>query len=130
MVCLQNSPISEIHMHTARKTWIEAPHSTHYIYTFEVAGTVLFKDWHTLNSILIWTGCPIYVPRACVPGRRRIGMIICYFSFANNNVVREHSPHSLMKTTADRFIRNLECIPGPHSSFMHLLESLLREIEG
>src|SRR4051812_11789438 len=85
---LNGASVSHIHMNTARHARVEAANNTHDVYSFELVFTVLLEDGSALYSVFVWTRSSVHVARTCIPGSRRIGMVIGDSSIANHHVMR------------------------------------------
>ena len=63
MVCFEHLAFSQIHVHAARQTRIEAANGPHNIDALEFVAPVLFEDRRVLNGIFVRARCPVDVPR-------------------------------------------------------------------
>ena len=122
--------VPDIHMHTAGQAWVEAADSAHNVDALEILRTVLFENRAALHGVLVGPRCPIYVPRAGIPGRRRIWMIVGDLAASDNQMMRQHAAHRLMEAAADGLIRYFEIRPGGCSACLHLGQRLLDKIIG
>src|ERR1041384_7695033 len=112
MPCLDDAAVSDVHVHTAGHTRIEAPDRAHDIDSFEAVFAVLFKNGRVLDGVLVRAGNAIDVAWTCIPRCWRIRMVIGDLSTANDDVMRQHPANRLMKAAPDCLVRHLELRPG------------------
>src|SRR2546430_6490945 len=108
-------------MHAARQARVEAAHRPHYVDTFEFILPVLLEDRLPLDGVFVRTRSAVAITRTRVPGRRRVGMIVRDLALPNDHMVGQHSPDRLGKAAADRFLRDLEGLPGFRASCSDLV---------
>src|ERR1700679_2903774 len=117
-------------MYAAGQARIETTHSAHNVDTLEILWTIIFKDRCVLHRIFIRARSSVDIARVRVPRRRRIGMVIRDFAFADHHVMGKHPTNRLVEPTADRFLGNLEVSPGGGAAGVQLPECLFYEVEG
>ncbi len=98
-------------MNAARQTRVETSDGSHYVYTFEVIGSVFLENRRVLHGIFIRSGHSVNVARIGVPRSRRIRMIIGDFAFADDDVMRQNAAHGFVETAADCFFGNFKFRP-------------------
>ena len=87
MVRLKNFPIAEIHVHTTRQAGIETADRAHDVDAFEFVRAVFFEDRRVLHRIFVGARRAVNVSGICVPGRRRIRMIVGNLMVLNHDVM-------------------------------------------
>src|SRR2546423_15680393 len=103
MTRLDGLAFAEIHVHAARQTRIEAPDRAHDIDALERVAAVLLEDWHVLNRVLVGARRAIDIPRARIPRRRRIRVVVGNIAIVDDELMRqiaalrfrESEPHAL-----------------------------------
>src|SRR5438874_13698215 len=90
MTRLDGLAFAEIHVHAARETRIEAPDRAHDIDALEGVAAVLLEDWHVLNGFLVRARSGIDIPRACIPRRRRVRVVVGNLAIADDQLTRRH----------------------------------------
>src|SRR5690606_591178 len=98
---LEDVPLARVHVHAARQARIEAPHRAHDVDAFEVLLAVLLEDRQPLYGVRVGPRRAVDVTRARVPRRRRIRVVVGDLAIANDQVMREHAAHRLVKAAAD-----------------------------
>src|SRR2546423_14920240 len=128
MTRLDGLAFAEIHVHAARETRIEAPDRAHDIDALERVAAVLLEDWHVLNRVLVRARRAIDIPRARVPRRRRVRVVVGNPAIADDQMMRQHAADRFRESAPDAFFRHLEGLPGLGMSETDRLESLVDEI--
>ena len=121
--------VAQIHMDTARQTWIETAHRAHNVDALERVRAVLFMNRRILHRIFIWARRAVNIARVTVPRSRRPRMVVCDFAVADHHVMRKNATHRLRKAAADCFFRHGERLPRARSAGVELFEGLIEEIE-
>src|SRR6266850_3716956 len=129
MMGLQHAAVAQEHVHTARKTRIEAPNGTHDVDTFEFVGAVLFKDRRVLNGIFIGTRRPVRIARTGIPWCRRIRVVIRNLAGADDDMVRKHASDGFMETARYCIVWDFKVRPGPAVPRSNFVHRLLAEIQ-
>ena len=106
-------PFAQVHMNAARQTRIKAAHRAHNIDSLEFVWPVLFKDRRILHRILVRARRAINVTWICIPGSRRIRMIIGDLAFANHHMMRKHATHRFVESATNGLFRHFEFGPCP-----------------
>ena len=126
---LKHLAIPQIHVHTARQTWIEASDRPHDVDAFEVLRAVFLEDRCVLHRVFVGAGGAKAVARVCVPGSWRIGMIVGDLVVFNHHVMRQHTANRLVEAAPYAFFGNLEVVPGFCSAGMQLGQCLFGEVQ-
>ena len=108
---------------------VEAADRAHDVDALELVRPVLLEDRRALDRVLVRPGRAVDVPRAGVPGRRRVGVIVGDLAVADHEVVREHAADRLVEAAADRLVRHLELGQGPGAAGLELGQRLLDEVQ-
>src|SRR5689334_21797743 len=109
---IQHLSVSKEHMHAAGETGVETSYSAHDVDTFEVFGSVFFKDRRILHGVFIRTGGAVDIAHRSVPWSRRIRMVVCDFSIADDHVMREDAANRFVESTTNCILRNFKFSPG------------------
>src|SRR5215468_9504251 len=59
---------SQVHMHSARKTWVKASNRPHDIDAFEVVRSVFFEDRCVFYSVFVRTRSSVFTSYVPTPG--------------------------------------------------------------
>src|SRR5581483_11808786 len=119
----------EVHVNSAWQTRIKAADGSHDVDAFELVRPVFLEDRGVLDGIFVRAGCSVYVTRAGIPGRGRIGMVIGYAAVANHQVIRQDPAHRFMEAAANGFVRNLEGGKGLRAARVNFLHRLFAAIQ-
>src|SRR5580704_863852 len=130
MLRLQHLAVAKVHMHSARQTRIEAAYRPHDVNALELVGAVLLEDRRVLHRIFVRTRGAIHSTWIRIPGRGRIGMIVCDFALADYYVMRQHAADSFVEAAADGLFRHFEFGPGLGAAGMELFQGFLHEVQG
>src|SRR4051794_9859110 len=126
---LQLLAVAEVHVHAARQAGVEAADGPHDVDSLEVLPVVLLEDRLPLDGVLVGPGRAEAVPRAGVPRRRRIRVVVRDLPVADDQVVAEHAAHGLGEAAADALLGHLEGLPRLRAPGPDLDQRLLREVE-
>src|ERR1700758_969307 len=116
-------------MHAAGEAWIETSDRTHDIDSLEFVRTILLKDRRVLHGIFIRAWRPVDISWICVPGSRRIWMVVGDLVISNDNVMRQYTADGFVEATSYTFFRNFEIAPGSCSAGMQLCQSLFGKVQ-
>src|ERR1051325_9397143 len=89
--------VAEVHVHTAGQAGIEAPHGAHDVDALELLTRALLEKRRAGDGVLVWPLGPERVPRARVPGRRRIGMVIGDLLSADDQMMGQDAADGLVE---------------------------------
>jgi hydrogenase large subunit len=126
---VQAPALAEVHVHPARQAGVETAHGAHHVDAFEVLAVVLLEDRLALHGVLIGPRRSVAVPRAGVPRRRRIRVIVGDLAVADHHVVAEHPAHRLGEPAADAFVGDIELLPRLGAASADFGQRLLGEVQ-
>src|SRR5271163_4362747 len=129
MMRLQHLSVTQVHMHTAGQTRIEAAHGAHDVDSLELVRAVFLEDRRVLHGVLVWSRRAVNVAWIRIPGRRRIRMVIGYLAFLDDYMVREHTANRFVESASDGLFGNLEVGPRLGAAGMKFGKSLLHEVQ-
>src|SRR6202789_4544347 len=128
MVCVQNFPVAQVHVHAAGQARIEAANGAHDIYALKFVRTVFLEDRCILYRVFVGAGRPINIPGVGVPRRGRIRVIVRDLVILDHDVVGQDAADSFVETTANGAFRHFEVGPGFGAASMQFGERLLAEV--
>src|SRR5690242_19987322 len=120
---------ARVHEHAARQARIEAAHGAHDVDALEVVRAVLLEDRRVLDGVLVRAGGTEGVPRAGVPRRRWVRLVVRDLAVADHHVVRQHPAGRLVEAAADGLLGHLELAPRLRPSRPHLLQRALQAVQ-
>ena len=105
---LQHLSTPQVHVYAAGQAGIEAAHGPHDVDALEFLRAIFLEDRSILHRILIGSGGAVDVTRIGIPRGGRIGMVVGDLALADDNMMRKHPPHRLVKAAADGLFRTLK----------------------